>query len=237
MSAGCIGSVLTSPLRWNGRDAAWAGGLALSAGGSFLLDDEVRSLALRNQSQFNDDVVVPVGHLYATVLYVGPSALVMYLAGRAFDDPWVHDTGQMLVESVITIGIVQVPLSIAVGRARPFFNEGNTSFKAFAGTNDDRASFFSGHSMVAFSFSTILSHQIGNTWASIGLYALAALGPYARLYKDKHWFSDTFPGCALGVFAGNSIWEWHQQHKQERGTESGFKILPSPAGVSVVWTF
>ncbi len=95
------------------------------------------------------------------------------------------------------------------------------------------ASFFSGHSMIAFSFSTILSRQIDNTWASIGLYTLAALGPFARLYKDKHWFSDNVLGSVLGVFVGNSIWNWHHNNSET----ADVKIIPLPNSLSVVWVF
>ena len=233
-STRCVASVLTSPLHWDASDGLWAGGVALGLAGSALLDDEMRSLVRRNHSRFNDDVLVQIGHPYATVLYMGPSALAMYLSGVAFRNQWMRETGQMLVEAVATIGIIQLPLSITVGRARPFFNEGNASLKAFAGWNDDRASFFSGHSMVAFSFSAILSHQIDNEWASVGLYSLAALGPWARLYKDKHWFSDTFFGSALGVFVGNSIWKWH--HTGD-AMSANIKIVPTGQGALIAWVF
>ena len=231
----CIGNVLTSPLHWDGSDGIIAGGVILGVAGSFLLDDEVRNLVQRNKSSFNEDVLVKIGHPYATVLYVGPAALLVYISGAAFENQWIRKTGQMLVESVITTGIIQLPLSITVGRARPFFNEGNTSFKLFAGTNDNRASFFSGHSMIAFSLSTILARQIDNLWATIGLYSLAALGPFARLYKDKHWFSDTVLGSVLGIFIGQSILKWHNENDNMDGTN--IMITPLRDGLSFTWLF
>ena len=231
-SVACVGNVLTTPLRWSGKDALVAGSVVLGTAGAFLLDDEARDLSLRNHSAFAEDVLVEVGHTFSTVLYMGPSALALYFSGVALENQWMRETGQMLTEAVITAGIVQMPVSITVGRARPFFNEGNTSFRAFAGSNDDRASFFSGHSMIAFSFATILSKQIDNTWATIGLYTLATLGPYARLYKDRHWLSDTVLGSALGVFVGNSVWNWH---KSESHSSADVRIIPSLNGVSLVW--
>lgn len=233
-SARCVGSLLTSPLRWDGADAILAGGITLGLAGSALLDDEVRDLVFRNHSKFNDDGLVPFGNTYATVFYVGPSALALYLSGAAFKNQWMRETGQMLLEGVATIGIMQVPLSIATGRARPFINEGNASFKAFGGTDEGRASFFSGHSMVAFTFSTILSRQIDNPWASAGLYTLAALGPFARVYKDRHWFSDVCVGSMLGVFVGNSICNWHESGDM---AGSGIELLPTGQGLAFVWRF
>jgi len=232
ISVSCVIDVLASPLHWDGSDAILAGSTTLGLGGSFLLDDEMRDIAWRNQSNFNENVLVRIGHPYSTVLYVAPATVLLYFTGVASGNHWMRETGQMFGEALATIAIVQIPLSITIGRARPFFNEGNTSFKAFAGWNDDRASFFSGHSMVAFSLSTILSRQIDNPWASVGLYTLAALGPWARLYKDKHWFSDTFLGSALGVFVGNSIWKWHNK---ENESESGVRIIPNGRGLAVVW--
>ncbi len=233
-SAQCVGFVLSSPLRWNGTDALLAGGITLGFGSGVLLDDEVRSLVLRNHSTFNDDGIVPLGNTYATVFYAGPSALALYLSGVAFKNQWMRETGQMLLEGVATIGILQVPLSIATGRARPLLNEGNTSFKLFGGTDEDRASFFSGHSMVAFTFSTILARQIDHPWVSAGLYTLAALGPFARLYKDKHWFSDVCVGSVLGVLVGNSICDWH---RGGAATGSRIGVYPGGQGLVLVWKF
>ena len=234
-SVKCIGNVLTTPLRWNGKDAIIAGGFVLGTAGSFLLDDEVRDLVQRNKSKLNTDLLVNAGHYYSTVLYVGPAAVLFYFSGAAFNNSWIRKTGQMLIEAVVITGIIQVPLSITIGRARPFFNEGNNSFKLFAGTDDNRASFFSGHSMIVFSFSTILSNQINNTWASAGLYTLAALGPFARLYKDKHWFSDTVLGSALGFFVGRSILKWHNEN--ENDSESDLSIIPFGNRISLLWNF
>lgn len=228
-----LGHLLTSPLRWDGNDLLTAGVFFGGLGGSALLDDEARDLVLRNRSRLND-ALEPIGNGYATVLYMAPSALLLYISGAAFGSPWLRETGQMLIETSIAIGILQVPLSITLGRARPFLNEGNASFKLFAGKNDDRASFFSGHSMVSFGFSTILAHQIDNPWATVGLYTLAAMGPLARMYIDKHWLSDTFFGALMGVFVGNSIHSWHYP---EEGGGSSFLLLPTLNGVSLTMRF
>ena len=231
-SAACIGSVLTSPLRWNRTDLIRAGGITLATAGSLLMDNTVRDLMRRNQSQFNEEMA-EVGHSYSTVLYAGPSALALYATGAVLKNPWMKETGQMLTEAIVTAGIIQVPLSMAIGRARPFLDEGNASIRYLAGTDNDRASFFSGHSTVAFAVSTILSKQIDNTWATVGLYALAGLGPYSRLHDDKHWFSDTIIGSAVGYFVAVSVWNWH--HGDGSETESKLSILPSGEGVSLRW--
>jgi membrane-associated phospholipid phosphatase len=232
---GGLGHVLTSPLRWNGNDALVAGMFVAGTGGSFLLDDEVRTVMLRNRNPLND-ALKPIGNGYATVLYMGPAALLLWASGAVAGNDWMRETGNMLVTGVFAIGVIQIPVSITVGRARPFFNEGNASAKLFAGTNDDRASFFSGHSMVAFCFSTILSHQIDNTWATVGLYTLATMGPLARLYIDKHWFSDTVIGSALGTFVGETIWKWHAG-KKTTGDSGRLQFYPVPGGMGVMGVF
>jgi hypothetical protein len=226
--------LLGSPLRWEMNDVVAAGLFLGLNGGAILLDDEVRTLVGRNHSSFND-ALKPVGNGYATVLYMGPAALGLYLAGVLVEDPWIRRTGQMLVETVLAIGVLQVPLSITVGRARPFLDEGNLSFKLFAGTSDDRASFFSGHSMVAFGFSTILSRQIDNPWATAGLYTLAALGPLSRMYIDKHWFSDVLFGSIMGVVVGNTIHDWHMRSESPDG--ASIMIVPAPGGIGVAGRF
>jgi hypothetical protein len=233
-SARSLGSLLSAPLRWDANDLLIAGGFVTGVAGAYALDYDTRDLFQHNHSSLND-ALKPVANGYATVLYMGPSALAFYLTGAAIDNDWIRDTGQMLVEGVIATGIIQLPLSTVVGRARPFLNEGHASFRAFAGGNDDRASFFSGHSMIAFSFSTILSRQIDNLWATIGLYTLAASGPMARMYIDKHWLSDCFFGSAMGYIVGDAIHRWHSM--RNGNDKAGLLILPSPGGLSVVGWF
>ncbi len=126
MALRTVGHTLTSPTRWDGTDLAKVGVFGVGVVGSFLLDDEVRSWMLNNQSPFLD-AVEPIGFNYGAPQIMGPVSIVVYGSGALFDNTWLRDTGLMMTETIIIIGIIQIPLRIITGRARPETGEGNNS--------------------------------------------------------------------------------------------------------------
>jgi len=224
-----IGNTLSTPLHWDSGDMIMAGGFFLAVSGSVLLDDEVRTVMLKNKTTLNDKLE-RVGYSYGAPQYAGPGAIAVYLSGLITDNQWLRETGIMLTETIVTVGIIQIPLKIIVGRARPETNEGNNSFHLLNGIAQENSSFFSGHAAIAFGFSTVLARQIQHPIATVALYSLAALTPLGRMYKDRHWFSDALIGTALGIFLGNTIVSWHNL---QNPTTSSFHIIPTPNGVIV----
>ena len=218
-----IGSTLSSPLNWETDDLYYAGGFLVLSASSFLLDDEVRKVFLINRNK-TFDKLEPIGYAYGAPLNTLSGSLLFYAAGVLFNNNWLRDTGLMLTETIVVIGIIQVPSRIIFGRARPYSGKGNASFKFLKGIEQDRASFISGHAAVAFGISNILAHQIDHPAATIGLFGLAALTPLSRLYKDRHWFSDIVIGTALGLTISNSIINFNNYNKD---TKNNFTIVPT----------
>lgn len=229
---GTTGKVLSSPLRWELKDLYNAGGFLLLSAGSFLLDDEARKVFLKNRNK-TFDKLEPVGYAYGAPQNAAAGALLIYLSGAVSKNDWLRNTGLMLTETLVVIGIIQITARIIFGRARPYTGYGNTSFNFLKGLEQDKASFISGHAAVAFGISNILSHQIDHPAATIGLFGLAALTPLARLYADKHWFSDVFIGTALGIFVSNSIINIHETNLL---STDRFSIIPALNGISFCYT-
>jgi len=230
---GSVGYTLSSPFRWQSEDFIMFGGFSAVTAGSFLLDDETRTVMLKNRNKVYDGLA-RIGFSYGAPQYAVPGAAVFYLAGLIAQDEWLRTTGLMMAESLLNIGIIQIPARIIAGRARPLTGEKNTSFILFTGYGQFRSSFISGHAAVAFSLSTILAEQIDNIWVSIGLYALAALTPLSRLYEDKHWLSDAVIGSAMGVFIANTVINYHKNY-EEKGKK--LSIIPSVNAVLLSYKF
>ncbi|MCB9259135.1 MAG: phosphatase PAP2 family protein [Ignavibacteriales bacterium] len=226
-----VGSTLTSPFRWNNNDLITFGGLSVISGLSFLLDDEVRQISLKNQNEVLNGIE-PIGYNYGSPVFAFPASVLFYLTGAIVEDDWIRDTGLMLTETIFLIGVIQVPIRIIFGRARPYNNEGNLSFKFLKGIGQDRASFISGHAAIAFGVSNILSNQINNPYATVALYALAATTPISRFYADKHWFSDVVIGTALGLVLSNSVINFHEGLGQQ---QNSFSIYPTYNGISLIY--
>ncbi len=229
---GSVGKVLSSPFHWESKDFYYAGGFLLISAGSFLLDDEIRKVFLNNRNKTFDNLE-PVGYAYGAPLNEFSGALLIYLSGVASDNNWLRNTGLMLIETIVAIGIVQIPTRIIFGRARPYTGYGNSSFNFFKGLEQDRASFISGHAAIAFGISNILAHQIDHPVAKAGLFGLAALTPLARLYADRHWSSDVFIGTALGILISNTIINFHEE---TTNSKNKFSIIPALNGISFCYT-
>jgi hypothetical protein len=223
---------VSSPWHWDGTDRKTAliyTGLVV---GAVFVEEDVRGMFQRNQGGFGD-TVEEVGYWYGSPAFTGPFSFLTWGAGALFDSPKIRETGMMLVESMLMVGVVQQPLRMIVGRARPNMEEGHLSFNPLT-VEDGYGSFISGHAWSAFTVSTVLSLQIDNPWASVGLYSLALTTPVARLYADKHWFSDVLAGSVLGYYSARSLWNWRQEGP---GAAYPITLIPLPNGLAVAGRF
>jgi len=119
-----------------------------------------------------------------------------------------HERAALINMEVFTINSLATNLTkIATARERPYSHYGTASARGPV----DFASFFSGHSSVAFSQAVsnamILSeHHPENKeliWSS--LLSLAGITAYLRVAGDMHYFSDIIVGAGVGSFIAWSI--------------------------------
>ena len=68
--------------------------------------------------------------------------------------------------------------------------------------------------------------------STAGLYALAGVTAWSRVYHDNHWFSDTFLGAALGTSVGLAV-----SCEKGEGSPVGLLIEPSLSGVRLELDF
>jgi membrane-associated phospholipid phosphatase len=179
--------------------AGFIGGLAAA----FTLDQEIRDAVSHNQNSTTKSIT-DFGEKYGNVIFTGALSLGLFTTGLLTDNQKIENTGRVLFEALLIAGGTAQIIKIISGRSRPFTNEGSTAFNFFEFDNPHN-SFPSGHTVVAFTMSSVLAASIKNIYASIGLYALAGLTSYQRIYSDNHWFSDTILAAALGITVGNLL--------------------------------
>ncbi len=222
--------ILTSPAHFTGGDWAVAGLIAGGTALSMLLDNDVRNAVRRNQTGTLDDVM-KAGQYYGEVVPAVSLSAGIYAAGLIFNQRSVSLTGRLLAESLLYAGTLNVLLKIIFSRSRPYNNKGNTDFGNY-NFNNDYYSLPSGHTTVAFTISTVLAERIDNVYATIGLYGLAALTAYQRIYSDNHWISDTILGAAIGTVISRTVVKLNEADPYEDHTpeltmfpvEGGFRI-------------
>ncbi len=225
------GEIFLAPLHFD-KDA-WLTTAAISGGTVLLfsLDESVRTLAQRNHSSANN-TILEVGKQYGREIYGLSLSGALYLGGLAFRNREVRTTGVMLFESIAFAGITTTVIKSIVGRSRPYVEEGSTRFRGFQFDNNYE-SLPSGHSTVAFSISSVIAGRIKNTYATIGLYSLATLTAFSRVYHDQHWLSDTFLGAAIGTAVGMTVIHLHEK----RTGDASLRISPTLHGVRITLQF
>jgi membrane-associated phospholipid phosphatase len=188
---------------------AIVGGTSLS----MLLDNGLRDLIRRNRTKTMNDVT-NIGQYYGEVIPAVSLSAGVYAAGLIFNDRFVSLTGRLMGESLLYAGTINILLKVLFSRSRPYNNKGNTDFWNYKFDNA-YYSLPSGHTTVAFALSTVLAERINNIYATIGLYTLAALTAYQRMYSDNHWFSDTILGAATGIVISHAVVKMNENDKFE----------------------
>jgi membrane-associated phospholipid phosphatase len=211
---------IKQPTKWDGGD--WLK-LGVMSAGSFLLikfaDQPARDLAFKDRSYLYS---VPIeggriwGELYSPIVLFAGFAAHSLIANNHSTRKIAYEIGQ----ASLYTGAITYILKSSFGRARPYMNEGTSSYHPFT-FDDDYHSFPGGHTATAFVLSTVLSRNAGATWLKILAYLPAAITPFSRVYEDKHWVSSNFFGGTLGYFVAKWVVDIHEkQDKQDPSTSS-----------------
>jgi membrane-associated phospholipid phosphatase len=200
---------LKQPSRWDRND--WIK-LGIVSVGSFVLieaaDQPARDFALRDRSYLHS---IPIeagriwGELYSPIVLFGGFAAHSLITGDRSTRKIAYEIGQ----ASLYAGAITLILKTAIGRARPYMNEGSASYHIFSFL-DDYHSFPGGHTATAFVLSTVLSRNAGPTWLKVLAYLPATITPISRIYEDMHWVSSCFFGGALGYFVAKWVVDLHE---------------------------
>lgn len=228
------GSVLSSPLRMERRDAYWVGGLA--AGGLLVYsgDAQLRRLAARNKSPLNDSLASgfeKFGNGTYELGLLGVYGGLCYL----FNGKEGGRTAALAAQAFLAANAAGTLLKYSAGRARPYAEDGKRRFTPFR-FKSARTSFPSGHTTSAFAVASVFSRRCSSPAVGISAYVLAAGTALQRVYDDKHWASDVFAGAALGTAVGR----WVAAKNEKAGAPSVVFLpvySPGYAGAAAVLSF
>ncbi len=219
-------SFIKQPAKWDGSDWLKVG---VIGAGSFLIietvDQPARDFALKDRSYLHS---VPIqagriwGELYSPVVLFAGFAAHSLIANDNSTRKIAYEIGQ----ACLYAGAMEYILKSAIGRSRPYMNEGKSSYRLFT-LNDDYHSFPSGHSAAAFAISTVLSRNVQPTWLKILVYLPAAITPFSRVYEDQHWVSSCFIGGLLGYFVADWVVDLHEQNESRVHVSSIFPLTIS----------
>ncbi len=138
------------------------------------------------------------------------------------------NTGYSAGEAAVSGYLLSLGIKTVVGRARPFTNQGSTSFHFLHGSaTSGTDSFPSAHNIVTWASVTPFAKEYDAPW----LYAVAGLTNASRVMGRNHWFSDTVAGAFMGYTLGDMFYT--SQKKQENAPE----IYVTPSSVTMNMKF
>lgn len=226
------GHLFSAPARWGVSDWGFAAGTVAVTAGSSLLDTRAMDMMDRNRTAGVDraeKVVVHYGAAGTMVALTGGT----YVAGLIFHDRWIRETALLTGSALLVSGTVSTLCKMAVGRARPYMSLGNHYILPLT-AKENFFSFPSGHTVVAFSVSTVLAERIGNPWASGVLYSMAGAVALSRLYTYDHWLSDVVFAAIVSTVISRSLVRWYEG--DNGGAPTGhLRFSPGPYGIQLAW--
>jgi membrane-associated phospholipid phosphatase len=216
------GDVLTAPKDFESDD--WIN-LSASIGVSglaLLVDKEVKEFSQSNKTEFLSTIFKIDDYYHSELM----AASIVALYGYALIDKnkEVRNLSLRLAEATVYGSLVNMSIKFIGGRSRPFYTDTPFEFNPFK-TNFEQTSFPSGHSTLAFAYSTVMAKEYQNFFWKFGWYSIAVLTAYARVYNNEHWFSDIIFGSAIGFFVGEFVNNHSTNQKTELNTEL---IVPPP---------
>lgn len=223
--------ICTAPAQWDRGDWGSAAAAATVTLGSATLDAGVQRVMRRNAG--TADWLADRGKSYGEWWFALTATSGLYGAGLVFNDSWIRETAVLTGTAIIVSSLAASAIKIVAGRARPHLNRGSRQFVPFT-LADDYGSFPSGHTVAAFSLSSVLAARINHPLATVVLYGAACLTASSRLYADEHWCSDVVFGAICASAIGRSLVLWHEG--RTTGSQS-FHIVPGPDAISLVYAF
>jgi membrane-associated phospholipid phosphatase len=176
-------------IRW------WHGAIVLGGlSGLMLLDNPVQELSQKNRGTSGNELARGLRHFGQPEVY-GPIALGLLGAGLVSGDDDVTRAGGRLALTLALAGAASGAIKWALGRPRPSESSDADGYVPLSG----QEAMPSGHTTMAFALATALADDIHRTWASVGLYTLAAGVGWSRINDNRHWLSDVAAGAVLGI--------------------------------------
>ena len=230
--------IAVSPIHWETKDWLTLGLVLGGTSSLFLVDDEVKRFAQKNQSPAASKFST-VGNALGNPLYTLPSVGAFYLYGYLADDSKARRTSLLALESYAISGVLTSGLKMLAKRHRP--NSGDSS-NTWDGPQFslNNLSFSSGHTAATFSIATVFADQYqDNPYVAPIAYGLATLTGLSRVYGNEHWSSDVFFGAALGYFISKAVLRYHKMDQDKGGGRLSVvpEISKEMTGLTVKYDF
>ncbi len=216
------GDVLSSPKYFVSEDWIKLSTSIGVTGLALLVDENVKEFSQSNKTEFLN-ILFKIDDYYHSEL-MAASVIVLYSYALIDKNYELRNLSLRLAEATVYGSLINMGIKFIGGRSRPFYSENAYDFDPFK-LNFEQTSFPSGHSTLAFAYSSVMAKEYQNFFWKFGWYTVAVLTAYARVYNNYHWFSDIIFGSAIGLFVGEYINNHLTNQKLKTDIEP---VIPAP---------
>ncbi|MBN2830501.1 MAG: phosphatase PAP2 family protein [Candidatus Cloacimonetes bacterium] len=191
----------------------------------FFSEEEMREVIQNNHTPFLNETSKVAKYL-GEGKYIFPAYIFVGGFGFISGSEKTVETGLLGLGGALASTAVSTALKMATQRSRPFNERGEDFWNRSSFSYD--TSFPSGHTTLAFSVATVMSHQYAQNRPvlSAAFYAAATLTGLSRMYDDKHWTTDVFVGSIIGYSVTKGVLEYHEKLINKKKSLSQFEFKP-----------
>ncbi len=182
----------------------------------FLLDRQAKDFTQNNKSPFLDGLCQ--ADKYYHVEFISVSIAVIYGYGLAAKKDDTRKLGLRLAESTVYAALINGAAKFLLGRERPYMTDDNMSFNPL-NFSFNSTSLPSGHTTLAFAYSTVMADEYNNFFWKFAWYSAASLVGFSRMYHNAHWLSDVVLGGAIGYFVGDFV-DRHKSNNPDKNKKN-----------------
>jgi membrane-associated phospholipid phosphatase len=192
----------SAPANFSSKDYQTIGIVGAIVSASSFFDDDIKNFAQSNYDSSN--FLLKNFDSFYHLEFMSVTSLGLFLYGNLSNQKKARDLSFDLLTSSFLTSLTTIGMKSLFGRARPYTTDNQYDLKWFE-FQDDFMSFPSGHTSLAFSFSTVMAEESKSLlWKSFW-YSSAAMVGFSRIYNNKHWFSDVLMGAIIGYFTAKFV--------------------------------
>ncbi len=175
-------------------------------------DDEVRYEVLKGEN-FDDIIPLEMGRIWGEPYTPLAAGLFFLIQGNSTSNSANKKLGFEILQSFTYNIFTTQLLKMTIGRARPSSAQSNFEFTPFTIMDDEHWSLPSGHTSIAFAFSTTLAANTDKPLLKILYFTPAFVTAVSRVLYNRHWASDVFLGAFIGYFTAKFVTDMHNKNE------------------------
>lgn len=192
-----------------------------------LADQSIKRHMLADRNVFFDNLS-RIDRFFGERKITSLSLVGLYATGLVVKGKGIRITARQAMQAMFYTSFYTELLKISLGRNRPYATESPWKFKPFSGRIRHK-SLPSGHTSITTAISTVFAKRSKSRIWKAFWYSAASAVAFARMYRNRHWFTDT----VLGGIMGYSIGTWVTG---QSGKRMNMRFHAGPGHMQVLWT-